>query len=116
MAEFFRKHTSTETLAKNFGIEELICYSDSLICIDLIKDPTHKFYVYAVLIQDVKDLIEQILLLVTLSEREINVQISWPSLKPPQITIWFTMPPLQMISDIPRRWIHLRLSFLESSL
>jgi len=46
-------------LAKSLNIIELVCYSDSLHCINLLKGPTSKFHVYAVLIQDVKDLIEQ---------------------------------------------------------
>jgi len=45
-------------LAKNMRIEELVCYSDSLHCINLVKDPISKFHVYAVLIQDMNDLIE----------------------------------------------------------
>jgi len=46
-------------LAKSLNIIELVCYSDSLHDINLLKGPTLKFHVYAVLIQDVKDLIEQ---------------------------------------------------------
>ena len=57
--DFFRKHVSTETLAKNLGNEELVCYSDSLLCINLIKDQTPRFHVYAILIQYVKYLTEQ---------------------------------------------------------
>jgi len=72
-------------LAKNLGIEEHVCYSDSWLCVNLLKDPTPRFHVYAVLIKDVKDKV--ILLFVTLSKREINVRISWPSLEPPQIMI-----------------------------
>jgi len=41
------------------GITELVCYYDSLHDINIIKDPSLKYHVYAVLIQDIKDLIEQ---------------------------------------------------------
>ncbi|CAJ2635885.1 unnamed protein product [Trifolium pratense] len=46
-------------LAINMGIDELVCYSDSLHCINLIKGPQVKFHMHAVLIQDIKDLISQ---------------------------------------------------------
>ncbi|XP_045809964.1 uncharacterized protein LOC123904334 [Trifolium pratense] len=46
-------------LAINMGIDELVCYSDSLHCINLIKGPQVKFHMHAVLIQDMKDLIYQ---------------------------------------------------------
>jgi len=39
------------------GINDLVCYSDSLHGINIIKDASMKFYVYAVSIQDIKDLI-----------------------------------------------------------
>jgi len=41
------------------GITELVCYSDSLHGINIIKDPSLKYHMYVVLIQDIKDLIEQ---------------------------------------------------------
>ncbi|CAJ2643293.1 unnamed protein product [Trifolium pratense] len=47
------------TLAKNMAIDELVCYSDSLHCINLIKGPNINYHVYAVLIQDIKELISQ---------------------------------------------------------
>ncbi|XP_045797947.1 uncharacterized protein LOC123892169 [Trifolium pratense] len=46
-------------LAINMSIDELVCYSDSLHCINLIKGPQVKFHMHAVLIQDIKDLISQ---------------------------------------------------------
>jgi len=46
-------------LAKEMDITELVCYSDSLYCINLIKGPNMMFHVYVVLLQDIKDLIEQ---------------------------------------------------------
>jgi len=46
-------------LARNLNIDELVCYNDSLHCINLLKGPILSFYVYTVLIQDVKDLMEQ---------------------------------------------------------
>jgi ribonuclease HI len=64
------------TLAKDLALEELICYSDSLLCINLIKGPIVKYHVHDVLIQDINDLISQSnVTLVTLSEREINMLI-----------------------------------------
>ncbi|GAU40444.1 hypothetical protein TSUD_397630 [Trifolium subterraneum] len=47
------------TLAKDLAIDELVCYSDSLLCINLIKGPIVKYHVYAVLIQDINELICQ---------------------------------------------------------
>ncbi|MCI37547.1 replication protein A1-like protein, partial [Trifolium medium] len=41
------------------AIDELVCYSDSLLCINLIKGPIVKYHVYVVLIQDIKELISQ---------------------------------------------------------
>jgi len=46
-------------LVKNMNIIDLVCYSDSLHCINLIQGPSMKFHVYAVLIQDIKELIAQ---------------------------------------------------------
>lgn len=45
-------------LARNLNIDDLVCYSDSLHHINLLKSPTLSLHVYAVLIQDVKDLLE----------------------------------------------------------
>jgi hypothetical protein len=39
------------------AIGELVCYSDSLHCINLIKGPISKFHVHAVLTQDIKELL-----------------------------------------------------------
>ncbi|XP_045821683.1 uncharacterized protein LOC123914526 [Trifolium pratense] len=44
-------------LAKDMAIEDLICYSDSLHCINLIKGSISKFHVHAVLIQDINKLL-----------------------------------------------------------
>jgi hypothetical protein len=59
-------------LAKHLGILELVCYSDSLLCVNLLKDPTLRFHVYAFLIQDVKDLMEQSNIIVCHTLREGN--------------------------------------------
>jgi hypothetical protein len=40
-------------------IDELVCYSDSLHFVNLIKGPQIKFHIYAVLIQDIKELFSQ---------------------------------------------------------
>ncbi|XP_024630825.2 uncharacterized protein [Medicago truncatula] len=44
-------------LAVELGIEELVCYSDSLLSISLITGHASNLHVYAVLIQDIKDLL-----------------------------------------------------------
>ncbi|KAK2392428.1 hypothetical protein QL285_065789 [Trifolium repens] len=46
-------------LARDMGIDELVCYSDSLHFVNLIKGPQVKFHVNAVLIQDIKELLSQ---------------------------------------------------------
>jgi len=46
-------------LAKSLNISDLVCYIDSLRCINLLKGPTMRYHVYVVLIQDVKDTIRQ---------------------------------------------------------
>jgi len=46
-------------LAKSMGIIEPVFYSDSLHGINIVKDPSLKYHFYAVLIQDIKYLIEQ---------------------------------------------------------
>jgi ribonuclease HI len=44
-------------LAVAMGIEDLACYSDSLLSINLITGRASNFHAYAVLIQDIKDLL-----------------------------------------------------------
>jgi len=44
-------------LAMEMRIEEMACYSDSLLSIRLITDQASKFHTYAVLFQDIKDLL-----------------------------------------------------------
>jgi len=46
--------------AKEMAIADFVCYSDSLQCINFIKDPPMKFHIYALLIQDIKELTDQI--------------------------------------------------------
>lgn len=57
-------------VAKDMETVELICYSDSLLSINLITDNPSKFHVHAVLIQEIKDKLAQLncLLLHTLRE------------------------------------------------
>jgi hypothetical protein len=59
-------------LAKSMNIIELVCYTDSLHCINLPKGPTMRYHVYAILIQDVKDLIGQSNVIVCHTLREGN--------------------------------------------
>ncbi|MCI01164.1 replication protein A1-like protein, partial [Trifolium medium] len=60
------------TLAKNIDIDEFVCYSDSLQCINLIKDPSLPFHAPTVLIQDIKDLISHINVTICHTLREGN--------------------------------------------
>jgi ribonuclease HI len=46
-------------LARDMGIDALVCYSDSLHCVNLINGSQVKFHVNAVLIQDIKELLSQ---------------------------------------------------------
>ena len=46
-------------LAKAMDIDELVCHFDFLHCINLVKCSSMKFHDYVVLIDDIKDLIEQ---------------------------------------------------------
>ena len=59
-------------LAKDKGIVDLMCYSDSLLCINIINWSISKFHVYAVLIQDIKELMEQINATISHTLREGN--------------------------------------------
>jgi ribonuclease HI len=44
-------------MAIDMGLSDLICYSDSLLSINLINVSTPSYHTYAVLIQDIKDLL-----------------------------------------------------------
>ena len=44
-------------LAVEKGVETMVCYSDSLLSIKLITDHASKYHAYAVLIQDIKDIL-----------------------------------------------------------
>jgi len=59
-------------LAKDLEIINLVCCSDSLHCINLIKGPFLEFHMYGVLIQDIKELIEQSFVTVHHTLREGN--------------------------------------------
>ncbi|MCI14143.1 S-like ribonuclease [Trifolium medium] len=41
------------------SIGDLVCYSDSLHCVNLIKGPHVKYHTHVVLIQDIKELLAQ---------------------------------------------------------
>jgi len=43
-------------LTISFNCEELTCYSDSLLVVNLIKEELNQFHVYVVLIQNIKDI------------------------------------------------------------
>jgi ribonuclease HI len=44
-------------LAVSMGLEDLICYSDSQLSVKLITGDVSKYHAYAVLVQDIKDII-----------------------------------------------------------
>ena len=46
-------------LAKEMGITDFVCYSDSLHCINILNGPPMRFHAYTILIQDIKKLLEQ---------------------------------------------------------
>jgi len=86
---------------------------DSLHCINLLKGPTSKFLVYVVLIQDVKDLIEQNNFIVFHTLREGNQCADFMAKQEPlQMLSCCTMPPLRMISWISLGWMLLEPSTL----
>jgi len=41
----------------NMGLEDLVCYSDSQLSVKLITGDVSKYHAYAVLVQDIKDII-----------------------------------------------------------
>jgi len=45
-------------LAKEMDMADLVCYPDSMHCINLIKGPAMKFHGNAVLIKDIKELFD----------------------------------------------------------
>jgi len=44
-------------LAFDMGLDDLVCYLDSLLSINLITVDTPSYHIYAVLLQDIKDLL-----------------------------------------------------------
>ena len=44
-------------LALDMGLDELVCYSDSLLSVNLISEGVSKFHAYTVLMQDIKDIL-----------------------------------------------------------
>jgi len=44
-------------LAMDMGLDELVCYSDSQLSINLITGVSSKYHTYAVLVQDIKDIL-----------------------------------------------------------
>jgi hypothetical protein len=43
-------------LDKDMNIDEMVCYSDYLHCVNFIKGPKVRYHILAVLIQDIKEL------------------------------------------------------------
>jgi len=52
-----------------------------LLCVNLLKNSTHRFHVYAVLIQDVKDLMEQSNIVVCHTLIDIFLSQTWSLLR-----------------------------------
>jgi hypothetical protein len=46
-------------LAKEMNIDELVCYPDSLDCVNFIKGPQVRYHINGVLIQYIKELLSQ---------------------------------------------------------
>jgi hypothetical protein len=46
-------------LVRDMDIDKLICYSDSLHCVNPIKSPQVKFHIHVVLIQNIKEVLSQ---------------------------------------------------------
>jgi len=59
-------------MAKDLGYAELACYSDSLACINLINGPIDGYHIYDVLIQDIKQMLQQTNIMVSHTFREGN--------------------------------------------
>ncbi|XP_024628661.1 uncharacterized protein [Medicago truncatula] len=55
-AKLFAMHRGL-LLAVEIGIEELVCYSDSMLTVKLVTKQVSEYHTYAVLIQDIKDII-----------------------------------------------------------
>jgi len=69
-------------MAKYLGIGGFVCYSYFLLC------PLVNYHVYAVLIQDIIDLVSRSNVSITHTLREgTNVWIFWPSLETPRILV-----------------------------
>ena len=56
LAELMAIHKGLR-LAIDMGVDELVCFSDSQLSVKLITGDVSKFHSYAVLIQDIKDVI-----------------------------------------------------------
>jgi len=62
---------------KDLGYTELACYSDSLVCINLLNGPVERYHVFAVLIQNIKQLLLQSNITVSHTLREGNQCINF---------------------------------------
>lgn len=62
-------HVSQE---KGYSWFNFVCYSDSLHCINLTKGPSMRFHIYAVLIQDLKELLDHMNVTIYHTLREGN--------------------------------------------
>ena len=59
-------------LAKDLGYTELVCYSDSLVCTNLLNGPIERYHVYVVLLRNIKQLLLQSNITVSHTIREGN--------------------------------------------
>lgn len=86
------------TVAQDMGFQELVCYSDSLISLNLIAINSSKYHVHAILIQDIKDKLSHMnWSLIPLSAKGIIVQIFWQSYVLAQMTAFCSIRLLPMI-------------------
>jgi hypothetical protein len=64
-------------LAINMNINELVCYFDSLHCVDLIKGLQDRYHIHAVLIQNIKELLSQTIISLCHRPREGNQYVDF---------------------------------------
>lgn len=105
------------SLANEKGIVNLICYSDSLLCTNIITGPILKFHIYAVWFKTKKSYSSRLKLLsATRLGRVTSVRISWLSLVPHRTLLSSVMILLLRSSCLSSEMMPLELSFWGFSL
>jgi hypothetical protein len=64
-------------LEKDMSIDKLVCFSDNLYCVNLIKGIQVKYHIHVVLIQDRKELLSQTNVSLIHTFREMNQYINF---------------------------------------